>query len=139
MNKRIKKIYEKKMDICNELTNHKKIEKVNQFLNKYIVCEVIVKEIIYKYKLINGEKIEKRNIRMHLTDIKKCLKFFSLECNVILLNKLFSCVEYPIKDRSCKKLRDRYVHGFDLKSIHLICDNYSNYMALMDEFLHSIK
>lgn len=44
MNKRIKKIYEKKMDICNELTNHKKIEKVNQFLNKYIVCEVIVKK-----------------------------------------------------------------------------------------------
>lgn len=59
MNKSIKKIYEKKMDICNELTNRKKIEKVNQFLNKYIVCEVIVKEIIYKYKLINGEKIEK--------------------------------------------------------------------------------
>jgi len=106
---------------------------ISKFLYKYICCEITCKQIISAV-----DDLQTKNIKMHLTTIKKCMKIYGVVIDEKILSSLFSASSKK-NERSCKVLRDSLVHGLPRSVIEEISARYLKLNEQMDMYLRHIK
>ena len=75
---KIKKIIERANNVLD--TDNNRII-VSEFLEKYIKCEIICKQIIKKYLDLIGEEYEEETIPCSLNDIKRAISCYEINFN----------------------------------------------------------
>lgn len=106
-------------------------EKINTFINKFVVCEQIYKIAFCRVK---GQKCDK--IREDTVEV--VFKNLNYSFSKDLLKNIFGSEKHSNK-RSAKKLRDLFLHEINSSAIKEITTRYDELIGYMDVFLNGIR
>ena len=107
------------------------------FLEKYIECEVVCKELIVSYKATTKNPVNYDDVEIKLQTVKSAVYSKSLKIEENTLHRIFDATTTKGR-RSAKKLRDAIVHRMpnsELKEVH---HRYKDLMNDMKVFLSAI-
>lgn len=115
-------------------------DEVNQLLNdfkdKYNLCESVYKVILAEHQKVKGHK-ETDYLKVTMKQVPYALKFAGYDFDKALLKELFG--EKSTKGKTVKKLRDAVTHGIDSKAVQEITDRKAELFGYMDTFLSEIR
>lgn len=117
--------------LCNYEDNNKIL---NEFKNKFILCETAYKTILKNFKKDEDESKLKINMNQVATYLKKVGYNFDYE----LLDKIFS-YKNEKGSRSAKFLRNEVSHKPNKSSVDEIVNRKDELFGYMDEFINVIK
>ena len=112
--------------------------KKNAFLDKFYMCEFIIKELMYHYFHCKNSFTPRKDIKLNMIVIKNSLSFFGYSFDDILLNIIFGASDKR-GNKSCKKLRDSLVHNYSSNDCYEVCNRYDDLISYMDEFINSVR
>lgn len=111
---------------------------VFDFLEKYIKCEIICKQIIKKYLDLIGEEYEEETIPCSLNDIKRAISCYEINFNSPkLLTRLWS-KNTKKGERAIRVLRNKIVHELNDSSLIEVIERKENLHNDMDLFINTI-
>lgn len=132
---KINKIIERANSVLNT-DNNRKI--VFEFLEKYIKCEIICKQIIKKYLDLIGEEYEEETIPYFLNDIKRAISCLEINFNnPKLLSKLWSKNDKR-GEKVVRVLRNKIVHGLNESSLIEVIERKEELYNDMNLFINTI-
>lgn len=132
---KINKIIERANNVLN--TDDNRII-VFQFLEKYIKCEIICKQIIKKYLDLIGEEYEEETIPCSLNDIKRAISCYEINFNSPkLLTRLWSKNDKK-GEKAIRVLRNKIVHELNESSLVEVIERKENLHNDMDLFINTI-
>ncbi|MBO5398133.1 MAG: hypothetical protein J6A36_04310 [Clostridia bacterium] len=132
---KINKIIERANNILNTDNNR---TVVFEFLEKYIKCEIICKQIIKKYLDLIGEEYEEETIPCSLNDIKKAISFYEINFNnPKLLTRLWSKTDKR-GEKAVRVLRNKIVHELQESSLMEVIERKEELHNDMDLFITTI-
>ena len=132
---KIKKIIERANNVLD--TDNNRII-VSEFLEKYIKCEIICKQIIKKYLDLIGEEYEEETIPCSLNDIKRTISWYEINFNSPkLLTRLWSRNEKK-KKKAIRVLRNKIVHELNESSLVEVIERKKKLHDDMDLFINTI-
>ena len=115
-------------------------EKVSSFLLKYVSVEAFYKKLLVSYKERNGQKVtqeERQNFRVRLNEVKATLKYFNVQYDSTLINRIFdSDKKANYMNCSIKVLRDRLVHNVNDNVLRIILERYDSINSDLDNFVN---
>lgn len=106
----------------------------NDFLEKFMLCEVAIKSLIADYYAETGKKTKPEEIKLSLPTIKAALKFAGYSINQPNLEAVFG-PSVKRNSKSCKKLRDAIVHSLQSEDIQEVASRSVSLNREMDTFL----
>ena len=129
-------IINKATKILNE-NNNRNI--IFEFLEKYIVCEVLCKFIIKKYLIDIGEEFEEDIIPFSLNDIKHAFSLYKIKFNnTKLLYQMWS-KENKKGERSIRVLRNKIIHELNESCLIEVIEKKEILNNEIDIFINKIK
>ena len=132
---KINKVIERVNKILN-VDNNRII--VFQFLEKYIKCEIICKQIIKKYLDLTGEEYEEEIIPCSLNDIKRVFSCYEINFNSPkLLTRLWSKNDKK-GEKAIRVLRNKIVHELNESSLIEVIERKEDLHNDMDLFINTI-
>lgn len=132
---KLNKIIERANNVLNT-DNNRMI--IFEFLEKYIKCEIICKQIIKKYLDLAGEKYEEETIPSTLNVIKMAMSCFEIKFNSPkLLTRLWSKNDKR-GEKAIRVLRNKIVHEFNESSLLEVVERKENLHNDMDLFINTI-
>ena len=120
------------------LSDEKKREHVFGFLEEYIKCETICREMIFEYKKTTKSQEKREEIKIRVDTAKKAWGAAGYQDMSSILNYLFSSSEKRW-EKSAKKLRDAIVHAQKKEDINEVDKRYKELTEYMDEYLSLIR
>ena len=112
-------------------------KKKNSFLDKFFVCEFIMKSMMYHYFHDKDEFQEKKDIILNINQIIPTVKLFNYSIDENLIYNIFGA-KVKRGSKSCKKLRDAIVHNFSSNDCYEVCERYDELISYMDSFIDII-
>lgn len=108
-----------------------------EFLDKFIVCEVICKTIIEYYHKETTGKAPSGYTKLNMNTIVAAMNYFSLAIPQYVLSGVFGGTgQYKKRGtKSAKKLRDGIMHAASREDVLEVCERIFYLNDLMDEFL----
>lgn len=132
---KIKKIIERANNVLD--TDNNRII-VSEFLEKYIKCEIICKQIIKKYLDLIGEEYEEETIPCSLNDIKRAISCYEINFNSPkLLTRLWSKNDKKW-EKAIRVLRNKIVHELNESSLVEVIERKKKLHDDMDLFINTI-
>ena len=132
---KIKKIIERANNVLD--TDNNRII-VSEFLEKYIKCEIICKQIIKKYLDLIGEEYEEETIPCSLNDIKRAVSCYEINFNSPkLLTRLWSKNDKK-GEKAIRVLRNKIVHELNESSLVEVIERKKKLHDDMDLFINTI-
>jgi hypothetical protein len=132
---KIKKIIERANNVLD--TDNNRII-VSEFLEKYIKCEIICKQIIKKYLDLIGEEYEEETIPCSLNDIKRAISCYEINFNSPkLLTRLWSKNDKK-GEKAIRVLRNKIVHELNESSLVEVIERKKKLHDDMDLFINTI-
>ncbi len=113
------------------------IERIENFLLKFAICETVYKVILKKQQKDNKEH-PKTSLKLIYSQIKPALSYAGLPYDEKLMKKLFS-TNYKVRNRTVKSLRDALTHGLSASAIRELKDREEELHDYMDSFLNLIR
>ena len=111
---------------------------VSEFLEKYIKCEIICKQIIKKYLDLIGEEYEEETIPCSLNDIKRAISCYEINFNSPkLLTRLWSKNDKK-GEKAIRVLRNKIVHELNESSLVEVIERKKKLHDDMDLFINTI-
>lgn len=133
---KIKRAIENSEQILNQ--NNNRIIVFN-FLEKYIQCEVLCKNVVILFLNNIGEDYEKDVIPFTLNVIKKATSSYNIIFNDNrLLTRIWGQNEKK-GNRSLRKLRNKFVHELNASYLLEIIDRYEDLTSDMNIFIEKLK
>ena len=112
--------------------------KVYAFINKFVACEFLMKQMIYHYNHdTEKEFCEIRDIQLNMNKLYATIKFFNYDINKEDLKFIFNGDKTRGR-KSCKELRNGFLHSFDSNDGYEIYNRFDSLMDCMDCFIHII-
>ena len=109
-----------------------------EFLEKYIKCEIICKQIIKKYLDLIGEEYEEETIPCSLNDIKRAISCYEINFNSPkLLTRLWSKNDKK-GEKAIRVLRNKIVHELNESSLVEVIERKKKLHDDMDLFINTI-
>ena len=105
---------------------------------KYVSIEAFYKKLLIAEKEKNGIKLsqkDKKNLRVTVSDVKRVLSFFNVECDVDLVERIFGSNDKNYMECSIKKLRDILVHNVNDKVLRCVLERYEQIDNDINNFL----
>ena len=122
------------------LKNEEIRSRIADFLLKYVSIEAFYKKLlIAKKEQTNNKKLtekEKKSLKVYTQEVMLVLKYFGIECDVDLIERIFGSNDKNYMDCSIKKLRDRMVHRVNDKVLQVILERYETINHDLNEFLN---
>ena len=112
-------------------------KKKDEFLEKYMICETVCKQILIAYKKGTGKEFNPDDIKLHMQEITAAMKYSAYPFSSDTLKAIFGS-EKKRNSKSCKKLRNGIVHSMDVNDITEVSERYQELTLAMDTFLHTI-
>lgn len=132
---KIKKIIERANNVLD--TDNNRII-VSEFLEKYIKCEIICKQIIKKYLDLIGEEYEEETIPCSLNDIKRAISCYEINFNSPkLLTRLWSKNDKK-GEKAIRVLRNKIVHELNESYLVEVIERKKKLHDDMDLFINTI-
>lgn len=116
--------------------------RISTFLLRYVSLEAFYKKMLIAMRESNGKKLtkaEKNRLSVTVTDVKKALSYFDVDCDEKLIERIFGSNDKNYKECSIKKLRDRMVHSVNDNVLRTILERYEDIMADLDAFSMMLK
>ena len=133
---KIKRAIENSEQILNQ--NNNRIIVFN-YLEKYIQCEVLCKNVVILFLNNIGEDYEKDVIPFTLNVIKKATSSYNIIFNDNrLLTRIWGQNEKK-GNRSLRKLRNKFVHELNASYLLEIIDRYEDLTSDMNIFIEKLK
>lgn len=119
------------------LQNTENVKVVDEFKNRFNICESAYKIILKKHQACKGKK-PTSFLKIDMRQVPKALNFAGYSFNDQLLSDLFGS-KLSTKGRTAKKLRDGITHGIDESAVLEIISRKDELFGYMDTFLDTIK
>ncbi len=122
------------------LTNNENLQLLNDFKNKFNLCETVYKIVLKEYKKKNsGTTIKKSKKKFEITmkQVPAALEFAGYAIDKSLLNEIFGSPGK--KKKTVKELRNDVTHGVSDKALKEIEERKEELFGYMDSFLNLIK
>lgn len=124
--------------IQSKLDNGDSRRHVHTFLEQYILCEIIAKELVVGYKDAIGDPIAYSDVEMHVQTIRAAFKHYGLGLSNDVVDRIF--VSKKTRGvRTARGLRNALVHSMDKRSITAVDVQYSQLMADMQQLLDAVQ
>lgn len=120
------------------LAEKEKIQIVDEFKNKFNICETVYKIILEEHQKSKGKKIEKQSLSLTMKQVPYALKFAGYTFEKDLLTELFGASS-PTGKSTAKKLRNETTHGISKKAVEEIVSRKDELFGYMDSFLSVIR
>lgn len=111
---------------------------IDEFKNKFLMCEYIYKIILEEHQKCKGKDIESRYLKIYMTQVPYALKFAGYNFEKNLLSQLFG-PEERIGKKSAKKLRDALTHNPNNVNIEELVTRKEELFEYMNKFLEEIR
>lgn len=109
---------------------------LDEFKNKFNVCETVYKVILAEHQKWNGIT-DVDYLKIDMRQVPHALSFAGYTFDRSLLKELFGAKGK--KGTTAKKLRDAVTHGLDERATKEICDRKDELFGYMDAFLNTIE
>lgn len=111
---------------------------VSDFLLKYISIEAFYKKLLIAEKESRGEKLkekDKKRLTVQAGDVKRVLKYYEIEFDDALIERIFGSNDNNYMDCSVKKLRDRMVHKVNDNVLKVVIERYESINNDLNQFI----
>ena len=112
--------------------------KIASFLFDYVTIEAFYKRLlIVEREYVNGIKMtdkEKRQLSVRINDVERVLKFFEIDYEPELVNRIFGSKDNNYMECTIKKLRDRLVHKVNDNVLRAILERYDSINEDLEAF-----
>ena len=124
----------------NCLADQSTVQLLNEFKNKFNVCESVCKVILAKYLNLKKDS-EKKHLQLDMKKVPLALTYAGYQFDRAQLNELFgSSSNLSAKGyKTAKKLRDAVTHGIKEKAVEEIISRKAELFGYMDAFLDGIR
>lgn len=112
------------------------VQLLEDFKNKFNICETVYKVILKKYQNCKSKKSEEHLI-LDMRQVPSALNFAGYTFDKALLTELFG--SNSSKGETVKKLRDKITHGINKKAVKEISDRKDELFGYMNSFLSIIQ
>lgn len=112
------------------------VQLLNQFKNKFNICETVYKVILFEHQKRKGRKTDSY-LQITMSQVPHALKFAGYDFDKALLNELFGARSN--NGKTVKKLRDEVTHGINQKAVEEIVDRKDELFDYMYCFLSKIR
>lgn len=116
--------------------NQQTIELLDNFKNRFNLCETVYKVILKKHQENKGKKFTSF-LKVSMTQVPYALSFAGYSFDEAMLNELFGASGK--KGTTVKKLRDAVTHGIDPKAVSEIIARKEELFGYIDSFLSVIR
>lgn len=116
-------------------------ELLDDFKNKFNICESVYKIVFVEHQKSKGKKIGKYP-KIMMTQVPHALSFAGYTFDKAFLTKLFGSSSSNKEKNQCKTvkdLRDAVTHGISGKALSEITERKDELFGYMDDFLSKIK
>lgn len=121
------------------LSDHATVQLIDEFKNKFNICETVYKVVLAEHQKRKGKKITKR-LRVNMTQVPYALDFAGYSFDKEFLKELFGASSPSSqKGKTVKKLRDAVTHGTDPKAVTEIINRKDELFGYMETFLSVIR
>lgn len=121
------------------LTNDEKREVLDEFKNKFNVCETVCKIILKRYLVEKeGKVVDDDKLYLDMKRIPAAFKLAGYDFEKDLLTKLFGS-EKKKGHKTAKKLRNAVTHGLKSEDVKEIMERKEELFGYMDQFLEKIR
>lgn len=109
--------------------------KVGQFVDNYILCEVIAKRIQHYYKVDTN----KGSTSLHITTLKSSLEHFNVMHDELKITNVFKSGEGIKGSQTARQLRNGYIHSLNQSDKSEIEKRHFELMEDINYFLQLAK
>lgn len=121
------------------LSDNKTKEMVDNFKDKFSMCEIVYKVILEDHQFHkNGKHPQPRELKINMNQAPHALNYAGYDFDKELLTKLFGA-EMKTGKKSVKKLRDSLTHSLNKNAIDELALRYDELNQYMDAFLDKIS
>lgn len=120
----------------NVLLDESTVQLIDEFKNRYNICETVYKILLSEYYKAKGEK-PKGYLQVDMVQAPAALKFAGYTFDKESLNELFGSKSK--KGKTVKKLRDATTHGIDKNAVKEILERKEELFGYMDNFISMIR
>lgn len=106
----------------------------DQFIEKFVLCEIATKNVLSYYRKVNGKEKDVENIEMGLNTIKAALCHAQYDVDNEMLEKMFKAKKKR-GERSARDLRNGIVHDLMIPDIQEVIRRKDELFNLMDRYL----
>ena len=110
----------------------------NEFLERFMLCELACKKIITGYNEHKHRAVVERDIKLQLPTIQAALKYAGYPRYQGRVEQVFGSGDKR-GSKTCKKLRDGIVHSMSAGDIREVASRYRELMEDMGSFLALIR
>ena len=117
-------------------------EKISNFLLKYVTIESFYKKLLISYKEKEGKKLsgkEKEHLSVSKNEVEKVLKYYDIEVEEELIDRIFGSNNKNYMECSIKNLRNRLVHRVNDNVLRIILERNNNINNDLDKFVDLFK
>lgn len=112
-------------------------EKINEFNNRFEVCEIVYKVILGSYQYAKTGQRQNR-LLISMKQVPHALNYAGYDFDRDLLSHLFGSEE-KVGIRTVKKLRDSLTHSANQNAINELIEREEELFGYMDHFLSKIR
>ena len=112
--------------------------KIAGFVLKYISVEAFYKKLLVVECEKDNIKLtakEREHLDVKIPDVKRVLKYFEIDFNPDLIERIFGSNDKNYMNCSIKKLRNRLVHNVNDNVLRIILERYDDMNADLDAFI----
>lgn len=128
-----KKIIHNVTSKINYLDKDRHREDKNTFLEKYTLCEILVRNALSYYHEKKGEPTEDKNIELKYTAIGAALKMSGYKIDDNTLQMMYQ-MGNKRKEKSARELRNGIVHDLKVQDIMEVVNRKKDLFKLLDQF-----
>lgn len=118
------------------LSNAEATKVVDEFKNKFNICETLYKIVLAKHQECKGKEVD-TYLKVYMTQVPYALAFAGYSFDRNLLNELFG--SSSASGTTIKKLRDAITHGISERAVKEILSRREESFGYMDTFLNTIR
>lgn len=119
------------------LADDNKREVLDEFKNKFNVCETVCKIILKRYLKEKGEKSTDQP-KLYMSQIPAAFALAGYDFEKNLFTKLFGS-ENKRGNKAAKMLRNAVTHGLKMEDVDEIMERKEELFRCMDQFLEKIR
>lgn len=116
------------------LKNIETVAALDEFKNKFNICETVYKFILKEYNKKSNKNIRENDLKINMHQVKAAMLFAGYSIEYDILTKIFGSIPH-----SAKTLRNKVTHSLDQKAVEEITNRKEELFCLMDLFLNAIR
>jgi len=132
----IQKVQDRLLKVKTILENTAVCMAKNDFVEKFILCEIAYKTLLREYKISRNERYTEEKLTINMKQISSVLRFFSIQIESNILSHIFSSKEKRRGQKSAKLLRNGIVHSLDAGDMLEVFRRQNELQSYMNSFLY---